>query len=269
MKHYISICPYKFATEAKKIDLFDWSTLATLPQYARARKEDSMLVFNGYSDVAGDDESYPRLESCLTVASSVFIDCDNPESDPHILDKWRASMKDYDWMIYETASSTAERPKFRAIVPLESNIPWNKYTKNAILQLFKDFADPKASWFFAPTLDKLNTMEENTVGKWMPPDDIVKRADKLRESDQIAESIMGLCQISRWGGNRPHREDGWRSLPSVKKCLEGLHKGERDSSLNAACYAMDKCNYRNHIREFLDEVCCERSVKDKFYHKYR
>jgi hypothetical protein len=268
MKHYISICSDKFAHEAKKIDLFDWSVLATLPEYAQANKEDSMLVFNGYSDVAKDDEFYPRKESCLTSASSVFIDCDNPNSDPHIIDKWRKTMKDYDWMIYETASSTRERPKFRAIVPLASDIPWDKYTKNAIIQLFGDFADPKASWFFAPTLDKLNTIEENTTGRWMPTDGIMNRASKLRENEQIADSIRALCQI-KWENTHQRKEDNWRFLPSVKKCLEGLHQGERDSSLNAACYAMDKNGYREHIREFLDEVCCDRSVKEKFYHKYR
>ena len=58
-------------------------------------------------------------------------------------------------------------------------------------------------------------------------------------------------------------------LINVKKCLDGLHKGERDDSLNAACYAMDKNGYREHIREFLDEVFCERSIKEKFYRKFR
>jgi len=268
MKHYISICSDKFAKDAKKIDLFDWSVLVTLPKYAQANKEDSMLVFNGYSDCSGEDEFYPRLESCLTSASSVFIDCDNPNSDPYIIDKWREEMKDYDWMIYETASSTKEHPKFRAIVPLDSDIPWNKYTKNAIIRLFSDFADPKASWFFAPTLDKLDTIEENTTGNWMPVEGIINMANKLEENEKVADSIRALCQI-KWNNTHTNKEGSWRFLPSVKKCLEGLTKGERDASLNAACYAMDKNGYREHIREFLDEVYCDRSIKEKFYRKYR
>lgn len=43
-------------------------------------------------------------------------------------------------------------------------------------------------------------------------------------------------------------------MPSVKKCLGGLLKGERDSSLNAACYAMKNCGYGGYIGEFLCEV---------------
>lgn len=267
-KHYISICGDKFAKDAKKIDLFEWSVLVTLPQYAQANKEDSMLVFNGYSDCSEEGGLYPRRESCLTSASSVFIDCDNPNSDPHIIDKWREAMKDYEWMIYETASSTKERPKFRAIVPLDSDIPWNKYTKNAIIRLFSDFADPKASWFFAPTLDKLDTIEENNTGKWMPIDGIINMANKLEENEKVANSIRALCQI-KWNNTHKNNEGSWRKLPVVEKCLKGLMEGERDSSLNAACWGMKMNGYREHIREFLDEVCCDRSIKEKFYRRYR
>lgn len=267
MKHYISICSDRFASTAKKIDLFEWSVLAAQPNYAKDKKEDSMLVFNGYSN--DEETSYPRQERHLTNASSFFIDCDNPNSDPNIIDKWRKRMKDYDWMIYETASSTKDCPKFRAIVPLDSEIPWNKYTKNAIFQLFSDFADPKASWFFAPTLNKLPTVEENTTGKWMPADGILSKANNLRLQEQMEASLMTLKQM-KWQTNNDSRHEGnWRNLPSVKKCLEGLHVGERDNALCAACYAMDKNGYRNAIPQFLDEVVCDMAIKNKFRHRYR
>ena len=266
MKHYISICSDRFAHEAKKIDLFEWSQLATQTNYAADKKEDSMLVFNGYSSV---EETYPRLESHLTNTSSIFIDCDNPTSDPYIINKWRERMKDFDWMIYETSSSTKEHPKFRAIVPLADEIPWNKYTKNAILQLFSDFADPKASWFFSPTKDKLPTIEENATGKWMPVDSILAKADAIKANEQMANSLMALKQMKWQSSNKPHREDNWRFLPSVKHCLKGLMKGERDNSLNAACYAMKQCGYKDKIPEFLDEVICDNEIKRKFRNRYR
>jgi len=172
-------------------------------------------------------------------------------------------------MIYETSSSTKERPKFRAIVPLDSEIPWNKYTKNAILQLFSDFADPKASWFFAPTLDKIPTIEENTTGRWMPVNDILARADNIRINEQMVNSLMALKQMKWQSGNNTRHENGWRYLPSVKKCLDGLAKGERDNSLNAACYAMKQCGYKDKIPQFLDEVICDREIKNKFRNRYR
>lgn len=266
MKHYISICEHNTAKTAFRVDLFEWSILASLPENASPTKDGSTLVFGGYSDMA---EQYPRREDNLTSTSCVFIDCDNPNSDPHIIEKWRDRMKDYDWMIYETASSTKERPKFRAIVPLDRDIPWNKFVKKAVASLFADFTDPKASWFYAPTRDKLNTIEENTTGKWMPSDTVMTRAGKLEENEKFAESLRALLQVKYESKGYKDRGDGWRHLPSVKKCLEGLQQGERDSSLNAACYAMDKNGYRDHILEFLNEVFVERSIKDKFRAKYR
>lgn len=266
MKNYISICSDIYAKEAYRIDFGEWIELTRSPKYAQLKKEDSLLVFNGYN---AEQPKYPRQENALTAISTIFIDCDNPNADPNIIDKWRERMGGFEWMIYETASSTKEHPKFRAIVPLSQELPWNKYVKRAILSIFDEFADPKASWFFAPTLDKLDTIELNE-GELMTGDDILQRAEKLKENDIVANSIFGLAQARALIYGRPEKSrDGWRRLPSVKKCLEGLMKGERDASLNAACYAMDKNGYREHIREFLDEVYCDRSIKEKFYRKYR
>ena len=266
MNHYISICSDIYAQDAYRIDLGEWMELTRSPKYAQLKKEDSLLVFNGYN---ADQPKYPRLESSFTAISTAFIDCDNPNADPHIIERWREQMKGYKWMIYETASSTKERPKFRAIVPLARETNWNKYTKRAILAIFAEFADPKASWFFAPTLDKLDTICLNE-GELMPPDDIELRASKLKENDVVMESLNGLAAARALiFGERERNPEGWRRRPSIKKCLEGLAKGERDTSLNAACYAMEKNGYKDRIPQFLDEVVCDIAIKNKFRHQYR
>lgn len=265
MNHYISICSDIHATEAYKIDLDEWIEHSRSTQYAQRRKEDSLLVFNGYN---ADQPKYPRLESALTKTSTAFIDCDNPNHDPNILDKWRERMKGYKWLTYETASSTKERPKFRAIVPLARETNWNKYTKRAILAIFAEFADPKASWFFAPTLDKLDTIHLNE-GELMTPDNIELRASKLKENDIVANSIFALSQARVMIYGTHDNTDGWRHLPTVKKCLSGLATGERDTSLNAACYAMKKNGYKDKIPQFLDEVVCDITIKNKFRRQYR
>lgn len=266
MKNYISICSDIYAKEAYRIDFGEWIELTRSPKYAQLKKEDSLLVFNGYN---ADQPKYPRLESALTTISTIFIDCDNPNADPQIIDKWRERMGGFEWMIYETASSTKEHPKFRAIVPLSQELKWNKYMKRAILSIFAEFADPKASWFFAPTLDKLDTIELND-GARMSGDDILQRAEKLKENDIVANSLFGLAQARALIYGHPEKShDGWRHLPSVKKCLEGLMKGERDSSLNAACYAMKQNGYKDMIPQFLDEVVCDIAIKNKFRRQYR
>ena len=274
MKHYISICTDKEATDAKRIDLFDWSVLATLPQYAKKEKLDSMLVFNGYNNAL---EEYPRREYCLNKFSSIFIDCDNKDEDPDIITKWKEKMDGYDYMIYETASSTKERPKFRAIVPLDEELDWNKNAKTAIFHLFGQFADEKASWFFAPTLDKLPTIIDHTSGCWFPSKLLKMEIVRIEEQERIRQSEYNLKQMRRrlyasvFGTT--NNAEGWRYLPSVKKCLDGLSVGERDNALCAACYAMDKNGYRDAIPQFLDECVVDGRdsafLKDKWRKRYR
>ena len=269
MKHYISICADLRSTTATKCDLFEWSVLVTQPQFAKKNKEDSMLVFNGYCST---ENEYPRKESSLNKTSSIFIDCDNPSSDPNIIDKWRERMSGYDYLIYETASSTPERPKFRAIIPMDGEVDWNKYVKRAVFNMFSEFADPKASWFFSPTLDKLDTIEENTTGRWFPAHVVVEQATRLKQLDDDSASLRALTQLRHTLGRTvefKQNSEGWRNLPSVKKCLEGLHVGERDNALCAACYAMDKRGYRSSIREFLDECDVEIEFKNKWKSRYR
>lgn len=266
MKHYISICSDRFATEAKKVDLFEWTILASRPDYAQKTKDESMLVFNGYNETLSE---YPRKESELNRFSSIFIDCDNENSDPTIIEQFKNVMQNFDYLIYETASSTNERPKFRAIIPLDGELEWNKYAKQAVFQLFHRFADEKASWFFSPTLDKLDTIYEHEVGRWFPCELITRKVEEMKKLDEQKETHLLLQQIrmSRLHKDR-HNPEGWRHLPSVKKCLEGLCIGERDNALCAACFAMDKNGYRDAIPQFLDECVVERSFKDKWRRRY-
>ena len=270
-KHYISICGANDSKYAEKIDLFEWSVFTTLPVYAAEKKDDSMLVFNGYnSDLA----EYPRKESEVNRFSSIFIDCDNGKDkdpstwDKDIIEKFKEAMQNYQYMIYETASSTKERPKFRAIIPLDGIMAWSKDAKQAIFQLFKRFADEKASWFYAPTLDKLETIYSHE-GDWFPCRLIYDKISELKKLAQQKQSNAILQQI-RMARLYHHQRNpnGWRNLPSVKKCLEGLSKGERDNALCAACYAMDKNGYRDAIPQFLDECVVDYSFKDKWRKRY-
>ena len=93
--------------------------------------------------------------------------------------------------------------------------------------------------------------------------DNVRRADNLKRTNML---IVKLLQVR---SNKLHpNPQGWRHLPSVKKCLDGLCIGERDNALCAACYAMDKNGYKEHIPEFLDECVVESSFKDKWRKRY-
>lgn len=268
-KHYISICAHNEATEAQKIDLFEWSVLTTLPQYAAESKNDSMMIYAGYNETK---DIYPRLESSVDRFSTILIDCDNPSSDPHIIEKFKERMSEWDYMLYETASSTPERPKFRAIVPMDDVLAWSSYMKKAVFSEFNEFADERASWFYTPTRDKLNTICENHTGKWYPSKVIIETANRLAYEDKMKRDHEMLLAM-KWRLRHPEgfqpKSGSWRNLPSVKHCLEGLYVGERDDSLCKACYAMNKNGYRVNIPEFLDECDVPSEMKAKWRVRYR
>ena len=49
----------------------------------------------------------------------------------------------------------------------------------------------------------------------------------------------------------------------MKRCLEGLHKGERDEAINRACYGMRENGYASYIATFLDEIVVPNEFKIK------
>ena len=268
-KHYISICACNKATDARKIDLFQWITLSALPKFAADNKNDSMMIYAGYNETK---DVYPRLESSVDRFSTILIDCDNPSSDPHIIEKFKERMSEWDYMLYETASSTPERPKFRAIVPMDDVLTWSPYMKKAVFNEFNEFADERASWFYTPTKDKLNTICENRTGKWYSSKAIIEIANRLEKEDKMRRDREMLLAM-KWRLRHPEgfqqKAGSWRNLPSVKHCLEGLYVGERDDSLCKACYAMNKNGYRANIPEFLDECDVPSEMKAKWRGRYR
>lgn len=270
MKHYISVCAERGnrCSVAGKVELEEAMKFLSTEELAGEDKSNSVLIFNGYKDEAG---TYQRHERELDRFSTIFIDVDNPQKNPRLLDEFKEVMANYDYWLYETFSSTPERPKFRVIIPMDEELTWDKNAKVAIFRIFQKFADEKASWFYSPTKNKLATVIHHETGREFPARIVKKYSDQLANAEQMettSKVIFHTKMMLRGEGFKCNPE-GWRHLPSVKKCLEGLQVGERDNSLNAACYAMNKNGYRNSIREFLDEVPVEESIKAKFRGKYR
>ena len=270
MTHYISICKEQGTTcnMAVKAPLSECLSYICRPENSKANKTDNFLLFPAYSH---SETEYPRWESRVDRFSVIVLDCDNHQCDPSIIDKFKERMKPYNYLIYETFSSTRECPKFRAIIPLDDELVWSKSAKKAIFERFKDIADFKASWFFSPDANHLDTVYEHD-GIEYSASSLLEDINKIEDRRKFEEDMYKLkSRISSWHGKGNERKnpEGWRFLPSVKKCLEGLHVGERDSSLNAACYAMKQCGYKDKIPQFLDEVACDRSIKDKFRNRYR
>lgn len=276
-EHFISICldpgrEPKFSARVGLEEAFVhlWSDIGNLYE----AKGDGHLIAMGYNSKW---EKYPRLESSFDSISTMFIDCDNAQEDPQLLEKFKDRMKNYEFWTWETPSSTPTRPKFRAIVPLDKAIEWTpRFTKKAIASIFHEYADEGASWFEEPLAPKFDTIFHHE-GNLYPSNSLKWKVIALESEEREKEDERCLAQANhqQWmlrniaSVTSLRNTEGWRNFSSVKKCLEGLQKGERDNSLNAACYAMDKKGYRDKIGDFLDEVVCDESIKRKFRSKYK
>ena len=164
MKHYISVCAERGINcpVAGKVELEEAMNLLSTEKLAVDDKENSILLFNGYKNT---DERYARLERELDRFSTIFLDIDNNQKDPKLLDEFKDVMKNYDYWLYETFSSTPDRPKFRVIIPIDKEMNWDGDAKAAIFHTFSRFADERASWFFSPTLNRLDTVIHHETGR--------------------------------------------------------------------------------------------------------
>lgn len=157
--HLIGLCNGKFGTD---VITAPWEgVVQNIGDFARDIKENCVLMTMGYKDVGADPAptSYPRREDSFTHQSVIMIDCDNNKGAPNadIIKEFQEEFKDYEYVLWETSSSTQTKPKFRAVFPLSEAIAWSKANKKAIQQLFAKYQDEAASWFYLPTIDKLGT----------------------------------------------------------------------------------------------------------------
>lgn len=268
-KHYVSI-NYEPGLSGKlmfKAPLED--ALHEAMEKAPESKHDCWLISNGYNDDGG---RYLREEHNFKYIDTILLDVDNKDSDPELMNRFMEEYGQYEYMLWETASSTAERPKFRAILMLDDKIEWvnepEKYTKKAIHNMFSKWTDDNASWFFTPTKGKLDTFIHHD-GIEYPSFFITSNVRLMGFQNEMESTRRETFGKIHMRGENGRNSEGWRNLPSVKHCLEGLVKGERDTSLCKACYAMDKNGYRDSIQTFLNEVATvEPSMRRKWLLRY-
>ena len=269
MEYYVSIST-KNGNESRLMKRQKLSeALKFIIEHPYAEKCDCWLLSNGYKDTTG---LYTREEFNFQWIDTIMLDVDNDKEKPNtnLLEQFKKEYEPYTYFLWESASSTEVCPKFRVIIPLDRRVAWYnepiKFTKKAVLNTFGKYHDNKASWYFSPTTAKVGTFVAHR-GKPYPASVLENKVKVDMMFAQLEEQEREIKEIR----NKPRKRnpDGWRNLPSVKKCLDGLHVGERDNSINAACYAMNKNGYRSSINEFLDEVLVEESIKAKFRGKYR
>lgn len=277
--HYVSINIESgiSSTAMKKAPLGE--VLKEALQKAPESKNDCWLMSNGYKDTNG---FYTREEWNFQWIDTILIDCDNgKDEDPStwdvgILDKFKDEFGKYAYFMWETFSSKPERPKFRAIILLDRRIEWvnepAKFTKEAIKQHFAKYTDANASWFFTPPKGKVSTFAAHK-GIPYPSANIEWTMNSLKSlNSAIQHSIAHDFDVDNLSNAKRERNpDGWRFLPTVKKCLDGMSMHTKHNSICSAVYAMEQCGYHDEIPTFLNEVSHQITKKhhDYWYSKWK
>ena len=269
MKHYISVCAERGINcpVAGKVELEEAMNLLSTEKLAVDDKENSILLFNGYKNT---DERYARLERELDRFSTIFLDIDNNQKDPKLLDEFKDVMKNYDYWLYETFSSTPDRPKFRVIIPIDKEMNWDGDAKAAIFHTFSRFADERASWFFSPTLNRLDTVIHHETGREFPASVIEKKVASIRATRQMEHDRAFLRRV-KWNMT-PHEynPEGWRNFQTVKECLgHTLPPHGRHDPLFRACSAMSLNGYKEAIPQFLSEVDAPMNHKREMMNQFK
>ncbi len=153
----------KGATDMVKMELTQALKEAMLK--APEDKHDCWLMSHGYSS---ESNEYHRGEGSFNRIDTILLDFDNEDKDKDLKTKFEDEYNKYDYIIWESASSTSECPKFRVLFLMDKPIEFLigedgvKYTKKAIVSIFAKYKPDKvASWFYTPTKSKLNTVKHN------------------------------------------------------------------------------------------------------------
>lgn len=260
MKHYISACTDAKNEYCAKVTLDEALRFLLVPENASEEKG-GWLFHPAYNE---NESNYKRWESQMDRFSTIMIDCDNHGKDPDIINKWYDFMGNYDFIIYETYSSTKELPKFRVIIPLDEELPWSKNAKIVIAQTFNQFTDNKATWYFAPTRNKLDTIRANNVGRKFPARVLKEKIDTLNMIEQI-NNTQRVIEQSKWaerkamGIVKEHERKDYHELPLIQEYLSSS-KGERNSSAHKAACSMFARGYEDYeIKSMLTEGPIDRT----------
>lgn len=195
-QHFISIMqtPGYAGTDPVRISLEDaihklWADEKNL----KSEKGKGRLMSMGYH--SDRTELGSRRESEFNSLDCIMIDCDGVQDEDGNVDKdaiehFCKFAESYDFVLWQTSTSTAEKPKFRVLIPLTRTVKWTNYTKKAIARLFCKWTDPKASWHEEPLAPKIGTMIVHD-GKQFPAE-VLEKVEK-----QIVDDVKVQKEISR------------------------------------------------------------------------
>lgn len=278
MEHYFSymIEGGRAAKKSLRLSIEESFNILWTPEHTKAiEKGTGSLMAMGYDKTKESLDE--RKEALFTHMSVMMIDCDNLTYDKDIMRKFEDYLTNYEYWTYESASSTPDRPKFRAIVPLDAEIEWTQFNKKAIGHLFSMFVDEGASWFEEPLLPKLNTIKHHE-GKLFPAKVLEKtiqllRADYEKKND---EYMMKRNKDMLWRMRHPdyNRHNNVSNNAKVRHYLDTPYmkltgNGDSDSSLYTAICVCITANDESTLEEVMNKAMSEHWTRTEIERKIK
>lgn len=241
-------------------------------------KGEGRLMAMGYN--AGAGEMFGRKETLFTHMSVMMIDCDNKKTngDPKVMDMFNEYMNNYEFWTYESASSTSECPRFRALIPLDRPLRWSKHTKKAIGRLFSMFVDDGASWFEEPLRHKLSTIKHHE-GKEFPASVLENVIVQLEDDEKIRmdEYENKSNQIKLWRLRHPEYQPKKVNVSNNEKVRHYLDtpylkmsgNGDSDNSLYRAICVCVVADDEDTLELVKTKARCERWTSAEIERKVR
>lgn len=242
MKYSLTVFDSIFDNKThKRLDFESWQDfekllyrLAKMPGY-KAKKGEMKKSSSLISPAIYQPNSTRANANVIAWAGWAALDVDSYEGD---MQEGLAQYKDYHFVCYSTASSTAEKPKFRLVFPLARNVPAEsiRHFWYALNKQFNSIGDEQAKdlsrMYYVPAqYPGANNFIFTNTGKRIDPDLLTAKHAYLQKShssvfDGIPQSMRDALMEARKERmtNRDIRWTSYRDCPFVSKKLVGEYR---------------------------------------------
>ncbi len=247
----------------KRMDFEDWSVfekmLFDLAEYPRKDKKSAPLI----SPAIYQDDTTRSNDSVISWAGWAAVDIDTYEFKGNLKQELFDAYGTYNNIIYSTASSTEEHPKFRVIFPLSINVPKEKIKHfwYALNKELGDVGDPQTKdlsrMYYVPGKYEgaYNFIYDNFCGITMDPNEIMSRHDYVERSGSLIDNLPKaireqlLAHRKNTMTNTSVTWSNYKDCPFVNKKLVKEYNQITDTGWYAKMYAIMVSIAGNAIRK--------------------
>ena len=246
----------------KRMEFEDWSVfermLFDLSKYPRKDKKSAQLI----SPAIYKEDTTRSNDSVISWAGWCAVDVDEHVFDGNLEKELIEHYGTWNHVIYSTASSSQQHPKFRVVFPLTVNVPKDKIKHFwfALNKELGDIGDPQTKdlsrMYYIPGQYKgaYNFIYNNFSGIDMNPYDIMAKHDYVERSGSLLDNLppeLRKAMLAHRKNEMTNTEVTWgnyRDCPFVNKKLVKEYNEITDTGWYTKMYAIMVSIAGNAIR---------------------